>query len=306
MELILYDAACRALAEATRVDEVKDVRDKALAVQLYGRMAGDKQLEINGAEIRIRAERRMGQLLAEMAERGERATTGGDRQSIVATADNAPTLAELGIPRDLSSRAQAIATIPDAEFEAELAQHREEGAAVTGRTMERLAKRAHVANNSGNNEWYTPPSIIEAARAVLGGIDLDPASSAVANRTVRAECYFTADDDGLAQDWTGRVWLNPPYAQPLIAEFSEKLAASVESGAVEAACVLVNNATETAWFQRMLGACSAACFLRGRVRFLDPAGNPGAPLQGQALLYFGPHADSFAQQFQQFGVSLCR
>jgi len=55
-----------------------------------------------------------------------------------------------------------------------------------------------------SDEWYTPAGVIEAAREVLGGIDLDPASSETANRTVGAPRYFTEEDDGLARDWHGR------------------------------------------------------------------------------------------------------
>ena len=89
--------------------------------------------------------------------------------------------------------------------------------------------------NSGNNEWYTPEKYIEAVRDVLGEIDLDPASSTYAQETVRAKSYFTPMDDGLAQDWHGRVWLNPPYAQPLISQFAAKMAGEVGAGRVPAA-----------------------------------------------------------------------
>jgi hypothetical protein len=128
-----------------------------------------------------------------------------------------------------------------------------------------------VSNNSGENEWYTPPALIEAARECMGGIDLDPATSEVAQATVRATRYFTAEHDGLAQPWSGKVWLNPPYAQPLIGQFIEKLVAEFRPGRVTGAVVLTNNATETGWGQSLLGASSAVCFPAGRLRFLCAA-----------------------------------
>lgn len=167
--------------------------------------------------------------------------------------------------------------------------------------------KAHVANNSGNNEWYTPAEYINSARAVMGSIDTDPASSEIANATVKAAQIFTSETDGRDQVWNGRVWMNPPYSQPLISEFSEAVAEKIESGEIEQACVLVNNATETRWFQRMLQAATAVCFPSGRIRFVDPSGKPsGAPLQGQAIIYMGGRHEEFADEFCKFGFVMVR
>jgi len=62
---------------------------------------------------------------------------------------------------------------------------------------------------TGNPEWYTPAEYIELAREVMGKIDLDPASNPFAQETVKAEQFYTEDDDGLSQPWWGQVWLNP-------------------------------------------------------------------------------------------------
>jgi len=183
---------------------------------------------------------------------------------------------------------------------------------ITGAHIQRVvdeysggASRPHVTHNSGNNEWYTPSEYIEAARRVMGGIDLDPASSEIANKTVQAVTFYTIENDGLLYDWAGRVWMNPPYASHLIGLFANKLAEHVKQGDVSEACVLVNNATETTWFNTLLDVASCVCFIRGRVKFIDAEGKPsGAPLQGQALLYIGPRAQAFGRAFSDLGAVL--
>jgi len=168
-------------------------------------------------------------------------------------------------------------------------------------------KKPHVANNSGENEWYTPPKYTEAAKRVMGGIDLDPASNSVANEFVKADAFYTKEDDGLTKPWYGRVWLNPPYAQPLIAQFAEAVVVKFSSAEFEQAVVLVNNATDTKWLQSMMKECSAACFLEGRIRYLDKTGEPkNSPIQGQVALYFGEDIQRFTDEFGAFGVVMSR
>jgi ParB family chromosome partitioning protein len=196
-----------------------------------------------------------------------------------------------------ASTAAEIAHLP-AEKQREIAslQSRKE-------IVEEVKKHVHVAQNSGENEWYTPPNFIESARAVMGEIDTDPASSEIANATVKAAKFFTKEDNGLEQKWSGNVWMNPPYAQPLMGQFAEAIAAKFELGEIKQAITLVNNATETQWFQRMASVASAVCFPKSRVKFLDPLGNPGAPLQGQAILYFGENSRAFCDEFNQYGIT---
>jgi phage N-6-adenine-methyltransferase len=156
-------------------------------------------------------------------------------------------------------------------------------------------------NFSGDNEWYTPAKYIEAARKVMGGIDLDPASNAVAQEIVRAGRYFTKDDDGLAQEWHGRVWLNPPYSRDLIRRFISKLVAEARAGNVTEAVLLVNNHSDTAWFHEAAGSCSAFCSTRGRVKFYAPDKRTAAPQQGQTFFYFGPRPAAFEKVFGALG-----
>jgi hypothetical protein len=179
-QLIKYEAACRALAECKSVDEVKSWADKAAAMQAYGRMAKDKTLEVDAAEIRIRAERRLGEMLAatkadgglNQGTRGQLA--GKDETGDVLAVDTndrqkvAPTLAQAGISKDLSSRAQKLAAVPEADFEAALAEKRErdrkEGSRVSAK-LERagakvLQQQAELADDGPSAE-----EIAEARRA---------------------------------------------------------------------------------------------------------------------------------------------
>lgn len=120
--LAKYDAACAALAEAMRIDEVKDIVDKAVAIAAYARQANDRTLEANAVELRERATRRLGQLLAEDKKAG-RISPGQPPKKNGTDAEpffSRTTLAEIGVDKKLSSQSQRKAALSETEFEGRL------------------------------------------------------------------------------------------------------------------------------------------------------------------------------------------
>jgi phage N-6-adenine-methyltransferase len=156
-----------------------------------------------------------------------------------------------------------------------------------------------------SNEWYTPAEYIEAARAVMGTIELDPATCELAQTVVQANEYLTKFEDGLAAQWLReRVWLNPPYGEtdPWI----KKLLAEFDDGkSVKQAIVLVNNATETVWFQSLLNRFPV-CFLNRRIPFWRHDQEGVTARQGQAIFYLGANTDRFIEVFRELGPILQR
>jgi ParB family chromosome partitioning protein len=158
--------------------------------------------------------------------------------------------------------------------------------------------------SSQSVEWYTPAKYIEAVRIVLDGIELDPASCAVANETVKAERYFTETTDGLSMSWIARsVFVNPPYGfrvgksnQGL---WSQKLIAEFEAGNVKSAILLVNASTSERWFKPLFRY--PICFTDHRIRF-DNAEPKKQPTKDNAFVYFGDSRQLFVDTFQPLGV----
>jgi len=68
----------------------------------------------------------------------------------------------------------------------------------------------NVRHSSATTEHYSPLEIVRAARKVMNGLDVDPASSDVANARIGAARYYTKETNGFTRAWGGRIWLNPP------------------------------------------------------------------------------------------------
>ena len=160
-ELIKYEAACRALADAAQVDEVLSVLDAAAAAKAYARQAKNRDLEILAMEIRLQAERRLGELLRQQKEAGglnaggrPRSVdekTGSAREPVSGDEINgsdeepvfvAPTLADMGIDTMLSMQSQQLAAVPDSEFEQILDKRRQAVASADARAIKSLNKAA--------------------------------------------------------------------------------------------------------------------------------------------------------------------
>lgn len=154
---------------------------------------------------------------------------------------------------------------------------------------------------TGENEWYTPVEYIEAARKVLGCIDLDPATSEFGQSRVLAQDFFTKDDDGLKKEWNGRVWLNPPYSQPLIGKFIEKAISELDDSNIDQMIILTHNYTDTAWFHLAESRAACLCFTKGRIRFESSDGKIASPTQGQCFFYYGDDGHKFEKIFRRFG-----
>lgn len=159
----------------------------------------------------------------------------------------------------------------------------------------------HPKPYTGDDEWYTPAEYLDRVRRVLGGIDLDPASTGQAQQIVRAARCFTKDDDALTRDWCGRVWLNPPYSKGLLWQFISKMVREINIGNTTAAITLLNNFTDADWFQLACSICDAICFPRGRIYFENASGKTDRPLNGQVFFYYGDDVDAFCSEFSALG-----
>lgn len=147
--------------------------------------------------------------------------------------------------------------------------------------------------SSRSDDWHTPPSVLDRVTAALGAIDLDPCADS--GRKVPAAAHFTPDDDGLSRDWSGRVFMNPPYGDA-ISGWVDKLAAEIASGRVSEAVTLLPARTDTGWWARVPG--TVVCFVTGRLRFsgADPAPFPSA------VVYAGVDSTRFAAAFADAGL----
>lgn len=127
-----YERMCKAIAVCHRIDEVKSIHDKAAALRAYSRQLHNKDAEIQFAEIKVRAERRCGQLMEELKQSGARAANGQTRGTTLKIRD-------LGMSQMDAHRFRQTAAIPEERFEAHLAERRMRGVPVSSLSARSLA-----------------------------------------------------------------------------------------------------------------------------------------------------------------------
>lgn len=180
-------------------------------------------------------------------------------------------------------------------------------------------------------EWYTPKPFIEAAREVMGAIDLDPASHEEANLIVKAARFYTAEDNGLGLPWRGRIFVNPPGGkdankQSLVPQFwrhllKEQMTANAEHQRFEA--IWIGYSLEQLQTLQSLRAFKSPiqfpiCIPRQRIAFVENEAKKEArisklilegktpnqksqPSHANYISYIGPNSGTFERVFSQFG-----
>jgi hypothetical protein len=168
-----------------------------------------------------------------------------------------------------------------------------------------LAELWQAANfSSASVEWFTPAYCLEAVREVLGEIELDPASSPEANSVVRAAQIFTKKDDGLAREWFGRVFLNPPYGlidgESLASAFCNKAVVEFAAGNVVECIILVNSLHSQKWQAPLYD--HLICFVDHRIKFVSGDGEENKnPTFQNVFVYLGDREHRFAEVFSRLG-----
>lgn len=281
------------LARCCSVDDVLEVHDRSKALLVYQRTRkASLGAQQDAAEIALRAERRLGEICA--------ALTGG-RGRKKKSHDATFRLKDAQISRSQSSRWQKLARIDASAFDQHVKTTRDAGERLTAAGTLRAAAAGFEPEPDGD-EHYTPVEYLEAAREVMGEIELDPASCDIAQERVQALKYYTKDDDGLAQMWRGRTWLNPPFSRGLGTKFAAKLLEEFNARRVPQAVFLQNSDTGTGWFQD-LGNAGMTCLPKGRIGFYRPDGTrKNGNRAAQVFFYLGDNVGRFREVFGRLGL----
>lgn len=142
----------------------------------------------------------------------------------------------------------------------------------------------HDSAQNKTVDWYTPKHLFDS----LGlRFDLDPAAPIGGVPWIPADRHYSLADDGLAQPWQGRVWLNPPYGKE-----TGKWLAKMHTHRNGLALVFAR--TDCVWFHSFVAKADAICFLKGRVKFVDGLGVTGLSGAGAGSMLAAWGSDNVA------------
>lgn len=174
----------------------------------------------------------------------------------------------------------------------------------------------NAQHSSGNDDWLTPLWLVDRVREVLGGIDLDPASSFEANKRIKAKRFYNERMDGLVQRWHGSIFVNPPGGVRAFGKkrsnqvlFWEKL---MSAWPVFRHAIFLAFSLESLQSTQRCAAPAMTTFLLcipdRRIRFDNPNGTPGrSPTHANAIIYVPGSVDrtqSFCESFRDVGALL--
>ena len=192
---------------------------------------------------------------------------------------------------DSGSELDALASAPPEE-QREAVARVASGEAETIREAMKPAKRRTAAAPLP----VPPAALIDAARATMGNIDLDPSGSEEIDRVVKAAKSMSFATGSLVKPWSGLVWVAPDKTRE--ADVVEKL---VESEAqIWEFCLYSRAVTAEKWSQEILARCDAVCFVRRDA--LDHELKKGARHKPMMVVYRGSKRQAFIASFSRFGV----
>ncbi len=268
-KLIHYEAARTALQYAKRVDEAKEIRDQAMALQAYAHLKKDLEMELWLAEIKLRATVRIGEISAglEKAKNQSALPSGGKSKAEV--------LEEAGISTSTANRAEALAEKGNSEvIEQYIAEQNAAGKLITiEEAVTRVSGNVHFS--SATDDWETPQNLFDELDKEFN-FSIDVCAS---EKNAKCKKYFTKKDNGLTQKWKGNCWMNPPYGDE-ISEWIEKAFNSAEEGAIVVCLVPARVDTNWWWDYCRYGEIR---FLRGRLKFVGAPAN--APFPSAVIIF---------------------
>ena len=176
-----------------------------------------------------------------------------------------------------------------------------------------INRKKQIGEFNSNPEWYTPPKFIEMARSVMGTIDTDPASNEIAQEWIKAKKYYTKQNNGYCQNWTGNVWCNPPYGRDVRSAYGDKknipvayywLSKGIQlyrDKKINQILFLVNR-TEASWYKDLTVNFNAICEVTKRIAFFDSKGKPSKSARYyNDFLYLGNNCQKFDCVFGEIG-----